>query len=289
MNREQCYRTRSNVSACSGRSAQTNAAKQRDKEVRLQTAISCIALHHLPVHSQSRHKGGDLTVPRVGKGAGRKTASDCLAGQEISLFVCVSSFFFTISLRVCLACSCSMANPSLVKDLVELVGSSNGPGTGAAGSVQAHTLPSNDAVLAALHQRYKADLCYTLCGPSQLVVVNPLQISQDLGDASARDYEKSASWDQLVVAASPSTSSPKQSPTGKDSAGPSKVAIQEQRPHPYEFAARVFSSLQRSGKSQAIVLRWAIIYIPLDIARADYLASLPAACLALAKHTPRIS
>ena len=64
-------------------------------------------------------------------------------------------------------------------DLRELV-SSQGAAT---------VYPSDDAILATLHQRFRADLPYSRIGAQHLVVVNPQKNLANTNDASAHEYE----------------------------------------------------------------------------------------------------
>lgn len=116
-----------------------------------------------------------------------------------------------------------------LNDLVELVTSSGGSGSSA---VQSYKVPSTETILASLQQRFKADLPWVNCGSSTLVGISPCKTLGDLSDASATAYERAAFWEQSINEG---------------------AAL---RPHPYEFAGRIFGALQRTGTSQAVVVRY---------------------------------
>jgi chitin synthase len=109
-------------------------------------------------------------------------------------------------------------------DLVDLVSSS--------GSVTIY--PSDDAILAVLHARFRADLPYTRVGTTNLVVVNPYKTLANLNDVSARDYEE-RSYKETSL---PMVDSPK-----------------PLQPHLYDLAAKVYLLMRRRNESQAIVSR----------------------------------
>ena len=121
-----------------------------------------------------------------------------------------------------------------LSDLVELIqqqgGSSTTTGVQATSS---YTLPSSESLLSTLQQRYKAEQPYIYAGQTNLVAVNPLRVLPDLSNASSASYEtcSATAWEKQL-----------------------ENDVQPQ-PHPYEFAGRVFTSMQRSGKSQAVVLK----------------------------------
>lgn len=99
------------------------------------------------------------------------------------------------------------------------------------------SLPSEDTIVSALQQRFRADLPYARISSDTLLVVNPLRTLANLNDASAEEYRQKtyadAAWEQQQ----------KESP---DKALP---------PHPYELAARVYYALRRTARSQAVVFR----------------------------------
>lgn len=119
-------------------------------------------------------------------------------------------------------------------DLVGLLqqqhaGSSDGAGV----KSSAYTLPSSETILSALQQRYKGELPYIYAGATNLIAVNPLRVLPDLSDASAAHYMdgSATAWE-------------KQAEEG-----------QPPQPHPYELAGRIYTSMQRTGKSQAVVFK----------------------------------
>src|ERR1700733_5392195 len=79
-------------------------------------------------------------------------------------------------------------------DLVDLVSSSR----------SATISPSDDAILAVLQARFRADLPYTRIGASNLVVVNPYKTLANVNDISAKEYEERCYKDtSLPMADSP--------------------------------------------------------------------------------------
>ena len=98
-------------------------------------------------------------------------------------------------------------------------------------------LPTDDTIVSALQQRFRADLPYARISATSLLVVNPLRTLANLNDASAEDYRQktyaNAKWEREQ----------------KDSPD---VALP---PHPYELAGRVYHMLRRTGKCQAVVFR----------------------------------
>lgn len=131
--------------------------------------------------------------------------------------------------------SSSSAQWRTISDLVELIQQRSNGGTD--GSTSSYTLPSSEAILTTLQQRYKAELPYIYAGATNLVAVNPLRILPDLSDASATRYEQGSAtaWEKKL--------------------GESENGMPNQ-PHPYELAGRIFTSMQRSGRSQAVVLKY---------------------------------
>lgn len=137
-----------------------------------------------------------------------------------------------------------------LSDLVELIS------TGGASVV----LPSAETILTTLQQRYKAEQPYSYAGPSNLVVVNPLRVLGNLSDASAAQYERGSAtaWGSSSDSARSASSSVASSPS---SANPTHLNAtiqgqdQGQQPHPYELAGRIYTSMQRNGKSQAVVFK----------------------------------
>ncbi|KAF8165979.1 chitin synthase [Crassisporium funariophilum] len=100
------------------------------------------------------------------------------------------------------------------------------------GSTTIH--PSDDAILAVLQGRFRADLPYTRIGSTHLVAVNPYKALANTNDASAQEYEERCYQDTSLTA----VDSPR--------------ALQ---PHLYELAARVYLLMRRRGESQAVVTR----------------------------------
>ncbi|KAI0317932.1 chitin synthase-domain-containing protein [Amylostereum chailletii] len=110
-------------------------------------------------------------------------------------------------------------------DLRDLVNSS--------GSVTVY--PTDDAILAVLQSRFRADLPYARIGASHLVVINPYKSLANTNDNSAREYEERSYKD-----------------TSLSLAGASQPPLP---PHPYDLAARVYLLMRRKNESQAVVFR----------------------------------
>lgn len=110
-------------------------------------------------------------------------------------------------------------------DLADLVSS----------SAQLTVYPNDDAVLAVLQARFRADLPYTRIANAHLVVVNPYKALANTNDLSARDYEERCYRDTSV----PLVDSPR-----------------PLQPHLYEQAAKVYLLMRRRHQSQAIVARF---------------------------------
>lgn len=110
-------------------------------------------------------------------------------------------------------------------DLVDLVSSS---GT-------ATIYPSDDAILAILQARFRADLPYTSIGATNLVVVNPYKTLANVNDISAKEYEDRCYRDTSL----PLVDSPK-----------------PLQPHLYELAAKVYLLMRRKNQSQAVLARF---------------------------------
>ncbi|KAF8552197.1 glycosyltransferase family 2 protein [Imleria badia] len=96
------------------------------------------------------------------------------------------------------------------------------------------TAPTDDAVLAVLAARFRADLPYARIGSTALVVVNPCKTLSNLNDASAKEYEERCYKDTRLGVA--------------DSKRPPQ-------PHVYEQAAKIYLLMRRRFESQAIVTR----------------------------------
>ncbi|KAK0443981.1 glycosyltransferase family 2 protein [Desarmillaria tabescens] len=109
-------------------------------------------------------------------------------------------------------------------DLVDLVSSSG----------SATIYPSDDAILAVLQARFRADLPYTRVGASNLVVVNPYKTLANVNDISAKEYEERCYKDTSL----PMVDSPK-----------------PLQPHLYDLAARVYLVMRRRNESQALLSR----------------------------------
>lgn len=112
-------------------------------------------------------------------------------------------------------------------DLVDLVSS----------SASATIYPNDDAILSALHARFRADLPYTRIGSSNLVVVNPYKTLANVNDLSAKEYEERCYKDTSL----PLIDSPK-----------------PLQPHVYELAAKIYLLMRRRNQSQSIITRFVI-------------------------------
>lgn len=136
-----------------------------------------------------------------------------------------------------------------LSDLVELISTGGG-------SV---VLPSAETILTTLQQRYKAEQPYSYAGASNLVVVNPLRVLGNLSDASAAQYERGSATAWGDAGSSQSAgSSAASSPSSANPTHHNATTTQGQQlpqPHPYEIAGRIYTSMQRNGKSQAIVFK----------------------------------
>jgi chitin synthase len=113
-------------------------------------------------------------------------------------------------------------------DLVDLVSS----------SATATIYPTDDAILSALHSRFRADLPYTRIGTSNLVVVNPYKTLANVNDLSAKEYEDRCYKDTSL----PLVDSPK-----------------PLQPHVYELAAKIYLLMRRRNESQSIITRCVLI------------------------------
>jgi chitin synthase len=101
-------------------------------------------------------------------------------------------------------------------------------------SSPAQVHPTDDAVLAVLSARFRADLPYTRIGSTALVVVNPYKTLANVNDASAKEYEERCYKDTKLGLA--------------DSRKPPQ-------PHLYEQAAKMYLLMRRRLESQAIIAR----------------------------------
>ncbi|KAF8967535.1 chitin synthase [Flammula alnicola] len=109
-------------------------------------------------------------------------------------------------------------------DLVDLVSSSG----------SATIYPSDDAILAVLQARFRADLPYTRIGTTNLVAVNPYKTLASVNDVSAKEYEEQSYKDTSL----PMVNSPR-----------------PLQPHLYDLAARVYLLMRRRNESQGVVTR----------------------------------
>ncbi|KIJ69713.1 glycosyltransferase family 2 protein [Hydnomerulius pinastri MD-312] len=108
-------------------------------------------------------------------------------------------------------------------DLVDLVSSSN----------SATIYPSDDAIVAVLNTRFRADLPYTRIGTTNLLVVNPYKTLANVNDISAKEYEERCYKDTSLSLAS------------------SRLL----QPHLYELAAQVYLLMRRRKQSQSVITR----------------------------------
>jgi chitin synthase len=128
-------------------------------------------------------------------------------------------------------------------DLVDLVSSSS----------TTTIYPSDDAILSALHSRFRADLPYTRIGASNLVVVNPYKTLANVNDLSAKEYEDRCYKDTSL----PLVDSPK-----------------PLQPHVYELAAKIYLLMRRRNESQSIITRWVpMIHLGVFVANRQTAAS----------------
>jgi chitin synthase len=119
-------------------------------------------------------------------------------------------------------------------DLVDLVSSS--------GSTTIY--PSDDAILAVLQARFRADLPYTRIGTSNLLVVNPYKTLANVNDVSAKEYEERSY---------------------KDTSLPMLDSPRPLQPHLYDLAARVYLLMRRRNESQAVVTRLVTHFISFSL------------------------
>ncbi|KAH7923638.1 glycosyltransferase family 2 protein [Leucogyrophana mollusca] len=108
-------------------------------------------------------------------------------------------------------------------DLVDLVST----------SLSATIYPSDDAIVAVLNTRFRADLPYTRIGTTNLLVVNPYKTLANVNDISAKEYEERCYKDTSLPLAS-------------------SRALQ---PHLYELAAQIYMLMRRRNESQSVVTR----------------------------------
>ncbi|KAH7916607.1 glycosyltransferase family 2 protein [Hygrophoropsis aurantiaca] len=101
-------------------------------------------------------------------------------------------------------------------------------------SASATVYPSDDAILAVLTARSRADLPYTRIGSTNLVVVNPYKTLANVNDASAKEYEERCYKDTKLGLV--------------DSRRPPQ-------PHIYEMASKIYLLMRRRNESQAVIAR----------------------------------
>ncbi|EIW76465.1 glycosyltransferase family 2 protein [Coniophora puteana RWD-64-598 SS2] len=116
-------------------------------------------------------------------------------------------------------------------DLVDLVSSSS----------SATIYPNDDAILAVLNTRFRANLPYARIGATNLVVVNPYKTLSNVNDSTAREYEERCYKETPQGGAGGSAASP--------------MANRVLQPHVYEMAAQIYLLMRRRGESQAVVSR----------------------------------
>lgn len=92
-------------------------------------------------------------------------------------------------------------------------------------------IPSPDALVQLLTQRFRHDLTATYVGDSNLVVINPLRVLGDVSEASKGEYEDRAY-------------------ARREGRGGDQV-----QPHAYELACRVYLIMRRSQETQSVVFR----------------------------------
>ena len=109
-------------------------------------------------------------------------------------------------------------------DLVDLVSSSGA----------ATIYPTDDAILAVLQSRFRADLPYTRIGCANLVVINPYKTLANVNDVSAKEYEDRSY---------------------KDTSLPMVDSPRPLQPHLYDMAARMYLLMRRRNESQSLVSR----------------------------------
>lgn len=94
-------------------------------------------------------------------------------------------------------------------------------------------IPSEEALVDLLAQRWRIDLPYTELGSTTLVVLNPLRSLANVNDASAREYEKR---EYGIVR------------SGEDGVEGGRL-----QPHLYGMAGRAYLMMRRTGESQGVV------------------------------------
>ena len=116
-------------------------------------------------------------------------------------------------------------DPTEMQELTGLVSTSN----------NTSIYPTDDSILSLLHARFRHDQPYTRLAPSSstIVIVNPFKFLRNLDDDSQREY-KARSNDTT------------------DDRDRSKPPLQ---PHPYQFAANIYSFMRRRNQSQAVIFQ----------------------------------
>jgi len=100
-------------------------------------------------------------------------------------------------------------------------------------SSNATSIPSPDSLVHLLAQRLRNHLHSTYVGDSNLVVLNPLQVTADQSEASKAEYEDRAYKVRH----------------GKGG--------EETLPHAYDLACRAYLTMRRTGETQSVVYRCA--------------------------------
>ncbi|KIK94572.1 glycosyltransferase family 2 protein [Paxillus rubicundulus Ve08.2h10] len=94
--------------------------------------------------------------------------------------------------------------------------------------------PTDDAILAVLSARFRADLPYARIGSTGLVVLNPCKTLANVNDVSAKEYEEICYKDTKLGLV--------------DSRRPPQ-------PHVYELAAKIYLLMRRRTEKQAVIAR----------------------------------
>lgn len=119
-------------------------------------------------------------------------------------------------------------DPTEMQELTGLISTSN----------KTSIYPTDDSILSLLHARFRHDQPYTRLAPSSstLVIVNPFKHMRNLDDDSQREYKaRSRSYDAT-----------------DDARDRGKPPLQ---PHPYQFAANIYSFMRRRNQPQAIIFQ----------------------------------
>lgn len=93
--------------------------------------------------------------------------------------------------------------------------------------------PSDDAILAVLHTRFRSDLPYTRIGTTHLVAINPCKILSIADDITAREYQERCYRDTSLSLQSASVL----------------------QPHIYQLATQMYLLMRRRKESQSLVMR----------------------------------